>query len=69
MGVANLCALANGSMVHTDRQIIEIIMSKHCWFGAQPAKPVNDPGNSHLMLFSRQRFTAPDGSQRTFTGQ
>jgi L-cysteine desulfidase len=28
--VANLCALANGSMVHTDRQIIEIIMSKHC---------------------------------------
>ena len=28
--IANLCALANGSMVHTDRQIIEIIMSKHC---------------------------------------
>ncbi|GHU30901.1 UPF0597 protein [Betaproteobacteria bacterium] len=28
--VANLCALANGSMVHTDRQIIEIIMSKRC---------------------------------------
>lgn len=28
--IANLCALAGGSMVHTDRQIIEIIMSKHC---------------------------------------
>jgi L-cysteine desulfidase len=28
--VANLCALANGSMTHTDRQIIEIIMSKRC---------------------------------------
>lgn len=28
--IANLCALANGSMVHTDQQIIEIIMSKHC---------------------------------------
>ena len=28
--IANLCALASGAMVHTDRQIIEIIMSKHC---------------------------------------
>ena len=28
--IANLCALAGGAMVHTDRQIIEIIMSKHC---------------------------------------
>ncbi|MDR1936111.1 MAG: L-serine ammonia-lyase, iron-sulfur-dependent, subunit alpha [Candidatus Accumulibacter sp.] len=28
--IANLCALASGSMAHTDRQIIEIIMSKHC---------------------------------------
>ena len=28
--IANLCALANTGMVHTDRQIIEIIMSKHC---------------------------------------
>lgn len=28
--IANLCALAGGSMMHTDRQIIEIIMSKHC---------------------------------------
>ena len=28
--IANLCALASGSMVHTDKQIIEIIMSKHC---------------------------------------
>lgn len=28
--IANLCALANGGMRHTDRQIIEIIMSKHC---------------------------------------
>ncbi len=28
--IANLCALANGSMAHTDRQIIEIIMAKHC---------------------------------------
>lgn len=28
--IANLCALASGSMVHTDRQIIEIILAKHC---------------------------------------
>jgi L-cysteine desulfidase len=28
--IANLCALANESMTHTDRQIIEIIMSKRC---------------------------------------
>jgi L-cysteine desulfidase len=28
--IANLCALANGSMTHTDRQIIEIMMSKRC---------------------------------------
>lgn len=28
--IANLCALASGSMVHTDRQIIEIILEKHC---------------------------------------
>ncbi len=28
--IANLCALAGGSMVHTDRQIVEIILAKHC---------------------------------------
>ena len=28
--IANLCALASGSMVHTDRQIIEIMMQKLC---------------------------------------
>ena len=28
--IANLCALAGGSMMHTDRQIVEIILAKHC---------------------------------------
>lgn len=28
--IANLCALATGSMVHTDRQIIEIMVGKAC---------------------------------------
>ena len=28
--IANLCALASGSMVHTDRQIIEIMVGKTC---------------------------------------
>lgn len=28
--IANLCALASGSMVQTDRQILEIILAKHC---------------------------------------
>ena len=28
--IANLCALASGSMVHTDRQILEIMINKRC---------------------------------------
>ncbi|MFO1414244.1 MAG: L-serine ammonia-lyase, iron-sulfur-dependent, subunit alpha [Burkholderiales bacterium] len=28
--IANLCALASGSMVHTDRQIVEIMLAKSC---------------------------------------
>jgi L-cysteine desulfidase len=28
--IANLCALASGSMVHTDRQILEIMVNKKC---------------------------------------
>ena len=28
--IANLCALAGGSMVHTDRQILEIMINKRC---------------------------------------
>ena len=28
--IANLCALASESMVHTDRQILEIMVSKVC---------------------------------------
>ena len=28
--IANLCALASGSMVHTDRQILEIMVNKSC---------------------------------------
>ena len=28
--IANLCALAGGSMVHTDRQILEIMIKKRC---------------------------------------
>jgi L-cysteine desulfidase len=28
--IANICALVNESMTHTDRQTIEFIIRKHC---------------------------------------